>query len=177
MGRTLCIPSLELPNLTRLHADDGIGLIALLDAFDSPSVSILGIRITRPDTLHVAGLKSALRRISLRTQPTKLELKLSLMCADHIPLDDEERTIVSALYCVDCVRLVTDRVGEARSILPWLKMLPALRRLELSHLVLRNNSPSSDRNDPELVAFMEDARTALPWVSEVHLAYGGNTVS
>ncbi|KAJ7909110.1 hypothetical protein B0H13DRAFT_644336 [Mycena leptocephala] len=169
-GRTLCSPPVVLPNLIRLYANDGFALIDLLNAFDCPRVSIIGIRITRPNLRYVTGLKALLHRLSLRTQRTKIELTPSLASpGDRIPLDDDEKAIVRSLHSVHCVCLMTADLAEAQKALPWLMLLPALRRLELSNMIRANLNPL-DFDDPDLVAFMEEARAALPGVTEFVVA-------
>ncbi|KAJ7791372.1 hypothetical protein B0H13DRAFT_793346 [Mycena leptocephala] len=162
-GRPLCNPPAALPKLIQLYASDELGLIALLDAFDSPTVYTIGIRDTRLHAPHVTGLKRALRRLSVRRQPTKLELTPSLLSpGDRI--DDEEQAIVRSLHSVERVCLITARLAEAQRVLPWLTLLPALRWLELPYLTCMNDAERIERSGPEIVGFIQAARAALPGV-------------
>jgi hypothetical protein len=64
---------------------------------------------------------------------------------------------------------MTADLAEAQKALPWLMLLPALRRLELSDMIRADLNPL-DFDDPDLVAFMEEARAALPGVTEFVVA-------
>ncbi|KAJ7738983.1 hypothetical protein B0H16DRAFT_1694658 [Mycena metata] len=164
-AKTLCRPPMILPRLTSLDASDGFGLIALLDAFDSPSVSTLSINCPPRHTAgHIVGLKSALRRISLRGRPTTLTLSLHVPSwwppPDTIPIGEEERTIVGTAYCIERVRVQNCTFDEARVLLPWLAMLPALRRVELASVTLGSSWTADAQTQSD--DFVRDATTALP---------------
>ncbi|KAJ7677091.1 hypothetical protein DFH06DRAFT_1169759 [Mycena polygramma] len=158
-GRALCSPSAILPNLVQLDANDGFALTSLLDAFDFPRVRMIHFCAPRSTALHLAGWKSALRRLSLRTHPTELELIPSRMVSGDrtVPVDDEERLIVGTLFCVNSVRLTDAEIGDAYHVLKWMAMLPALQTLVLRLPGSRNSSYSS-----EITGFLEHARGMLP---------------
>ncbi|KAJ7762911.1 hypothetical protein B0H16DRAFT_1883817 [Mycena metata] len=166
---TLCHPPRTLPYLTTLEGPDGLGLIDLLDAFDSPSVSTLRISChPRCTAAHVAGLKSVLRRISFRTRPITLVLSLHVpsWCppAVRIPISGEEQTIVGAAYCIENVGIENGTFEEARMLLPWLAMLPALQEVEVVSVIYHSNQTAitAERQD-----FLRDARAVLPSVVDL----------
>ncbi|KAJ7035804.1 hypothetical protein C8F04DRAFT_1394598 [Mycena alexandri] len=168
-AKILCRPPIILPRLTTLEASDGFRLVDLLDAFDSPSVSTLGISSPRQTAAHIVGLKLALRRISLRARPTTLVLSLYVVQwrrrAATIPIDEEEQTIVGTAYCIECVRLLNSTFHEARRLLPWLAMLPALRRVEFGSVIHGSSWTADDQT--QLDDFVRDAQAALPSVIEL----------
>ncbi|KAJ6564177.1 hypothetical protein B0H19DRAFT_1258659 [Mycena capillaripes] len=160
----LCDPPAGLPHLTRLHANDGFALAGLLDAFASPEMCIIALQINRSTPFHVAGVKAGLRRLSLQThdQPITLEINTSpTSWGVRVQVDDDERFIVSTLYCVKRVCLMDANFKAAKSMLSWLAMLPALRQLELR----LDRSVRLNCDKLELANFIAAAKAALPWVS------------
>ncbi|KAJ6527516.1 hypothetical protein B0H19DRAFT_542237 [Mycena capillaripes] len=164
----LCSPVAVLPNLTHLCATDGFALAALLDAFESPRMSTISLQVHRSTPIHIVGLKTGLRRLSLRTHPITLKLSTTLASGVHVHVENDERSIVGTLYCVECVCLMDANLRAATSILSWLTMLPALRQLELR----LDRSIRLNCDQLELENFLAEARAALPRVAVVDRSLG-----
>ncbi|KAJ7115352.1 hypothetical protein C8R44DRAFT_223319 [Mycena epipterygia] len=165
-------------------------LLASLSA--SPNLGTIALDIKRHSPADVAQLTRALRCLSLRTgSPIRLEAHAMLFVGwkPWLPIEAEERSVLGCLWCVECVdlrattvspqclfRLLLSaraafltliflfffQVSDARRLIPWLAMLPALRRVEVSISRVGGYRP-------EMGALVEEVWGAMPWVSLVEV--------
>ncbi|KAJ6522236.1 hypothetical protein DFH09DRAFT_1424094 [Mycena vulgaris] len=95
-------------------------------------------------------------RLSLHPRPVCL--RICKWRADALAIDAEERQIVGCLYAVDSMHVDARGAAELLALLPWVEMLPALRRLEVMIYV---------DEQARRVSLLPEVRAALPWVPDV----------
>ncbi|KAJ7455764.1 hypothetical protein FB451DRAFT_638393 [Mycena latifolia] len=161
--RLLTTVPIALPALQDLDCWDAAHASSLLDSFGlSPQLSSIQIWFQRYSAPHVASLKLALRRLSLHPTAITLRMSISYCTEEHLLIDEEERYIVGCLYGVWCVRISAGEMTEVVPFIPWLGMLPALNRLEVSVY-------SRVVESPETASGLAKMRIALPWVPHIEL--------
>ncbi|KAJ7148637.1 hypothetical protein C8R43DRAFT_512550 [Mycena crocata] len=161
---------MALPALTHLSCEYIAQLIPLLDAFECSSLLYcITIRVERETPGGVAWLKYAIRRLSMSSISLPINLHIHLVESDITfdgeefqPIDEDERHIVGCLYGVNSVVLRSDSIAAAQTFIPWLTMLPALRRLDLE---LKDESRTAW--SPAAIALLEETRAAMPWVLDI----------
>ncbi|KAJ6567939.1 hypothetical protein DFH09DRAFT_1313936 [Mycena vulgaris] len=148
---------MALPALTTLSSSDAAKIIPLLNTFWlSPRLSTIDIGFERDTPTCIASLKRGLRRLSLHPRPVCL--RICKWRADALAIDAEERQIVGCLYAVDSMHVDARGAAELLALLPWVEMLPALRRLEVMIYV---------DEQARRVSLLPEVRAALPWVPDV----------
>ncbi|KAJ7098461.1 hypothetical protein C8R43DRAFT_251450 [Mycena crocata] len=158
---------ISLPLLLSIAVTDPLQLISILDTLGhSPCLYEFGFHFHQDTATSTSNLTSALRRIALHPRHTKLVLRLGT--TSKRALADDERAVAQSLHRVVRIDVECSSVSEARALLPWLDLLPALERVEFRSArgIFRW---SARRRDPhgETVRFLEDAMAALPRVAEV----------
>ncbi|KAJ6537992.1 hypothetical protein B0H19DRAFT_1382599 [Mycena capillaripes] len=150
-----------LPNLTRVLCTAAADLALLLNSVHPPP-NLTGVTIdfacaTPSDAL---AFKRALRRLSLHTGDVVLclDLRTSACTGPGWP-DSDDRLIASVLYCVGRLCIEFSAEDDVRSLLPWAACLSRLRSL---HMVCRKTIRQTS-------SLLQEAKEALPWVSEVQL--------
>ncbi|KAJ7134081.1 hypothetical protein C8R43DRAFT_1022360 [Mycena crocata] len=176
-------PPLLLPDLSEIRCTKGEALGCILDSF-APSIGVDTIFLSMTwywdYEVKAASLRHALRRIALRTEPTRLVI--DLRDKDHVrlipPAHDEDRIIASALTCVWAVYLRVSYVADAQSLIPWLKLLPALQVVELTvrDEYLEPEPVDSDKlmflaHDPQEMSIHKE--TVEPLVDELRATFPG----
>ncbi|KAJ7493655.1 hypothetical protein FB451DRAFT_1490905 [Mycena latifolia] len=141
----------------------------------SPLLDSLKIGFVGGDTTSIAGLNSTFRLISQRPHNAHIRLELILFAEDsdgtdaRTPfMDDEAVDIVRTLHCIWSVELTSRTAGAGLRTLPWVALLPSLRRAAF-HLNIRGWNPRRREDDvqAELTDFMGQARATLPHVQEI----------
>ncbi|KAJ7139111.1 hypothetical protein C8R44DRAFT_727217 [Mycena epipterygia] len=165
--RLLTSQPLALPSLTHLSSNyynvNVTQMIPLLNSFGlSPHLYHIKMPFKRSSPAHIASLKRTLRCLSLQTGLLTIEVD-GRFASDRrwMAVDDEERQIVGCLYSVDCVELDAYSGADLQLLLPWLAMLPALRRVVLWLSSVR------DADTPVGVSTLSEVRAALPWVPQI----------
>ncbi|KAJ7211468.1 hypothetical protein C8J57DRAFT_309381 [Mycena rebaudengoi] len=161
----LISPPIAHPKLTTISVDgQGKVIYALVDALDlSPNLLSLSFLFDRSTPSRLNDLKVALRRISLRTRDTHLQLSLSSSVSEQ-EFDEEELHIAGSLRCITDVRLACWSVRSGTTMIPWLARLPGLTRVEVTLYTEDQHIPTGDHNVADLVARISEA---LPHVLEV----------
>ncbi|KAJ7167168.1 hypothetical protein C8R43DRAFT_1121614 [Mycena crocata] len=176
----VCTEPLALPSLTKLQVRLPRLLGDLLESVgDSPQLRTIALHYSRQSPAKITALNHALRCISHRTAPTRLELfrehtSGSPSSEPPRPLDDEEREIAGLLRNVDCVHIRMHEVSEAQGLIPWLVLLPALVRVEVTIKECHNrivlcippNTQMGPVHTPAVAPLMEELKAALPRVAE-----------
>ncbi|KAJ7455733.1 hypothetical protein FB451DRAFT_1184032 [Mycena latifolia] len=154
---------LALPALQDLSCEYTNQTSVLLDSFGrSPQLSSIDIGFKRHSAPQVACLKRALRRLSLHPVAISLHINVMYKPKEHWPIDDEESRIVGCLYGVWRVRIRAREMAEVQPLVPWLGMLPALVRLDISVY------PWAEEGSVTASA-LEEMRTALPWIPHIEV--------
>ncbi|KAJ7702646.1 hypothetical protein B0H17DRAFT_118197 [Mycena rosella] len=122
-------PPVELPELIYIGSHAAQTIPQLLDGLAPSSPEEIGVPFIRRTRSTRTELKAALRSIAARRSRTCLVLTVEDVTNDYIPLDSEEKTIAQSLRCVNAAVVRVHGIDQARSVLPWLVQLPALRRL------------------------------------------------
>ncbi|KAJ7491852.1 hypothetical protein B0H11DRAFT_2008089 [Mycena galericulata] len=161
---------LELPKLTDLSCRNPAFLCIALDAFGwSPRLQNVSIALRRHSPAHVAALKLGLRRLSLT--PTSITLKVDVWHIDEgpwEPIGDDEGRIVGCLYHVSSVFIDAWSILDVRRLIPWLAMLPCLRRVELS--IFNEDTLANGTVGSYGPSVTSQIRAALPWVAHVSMS-------
>ncbi|KAJ7120048.1 hypothetical protein C8R44DRAFT_877523 [Mycena epipterygia] len=155
------------PGLASIRVTDPIHLIPLLDSVGhSPALAEIAFRYARSSAGSAAKLTSALRRLGLHPRDTTLVLQLA--STSKRVLDAEERAVAQSLQRVSRVYVDCTSVADGRALLPWLDLLPAVRRVEFRSVrgIFRWGGQHRDPHGGTL-SFLEDAMEGLPRVSEV----------
>ncbi|KAJ7486948.1 hypothetical protein FB451DRAFT_1391810 [Mycena latifolia] len=153
---------LLLPSLTSLVCV-AAHIIPPLDTFGlSPRLSWLGVEFNR-QTAQLPSLKRSLRRLCLHTISTCLYISVD-EAGDPLIIEDEERKIVGCLYGTVGVRISSRDMTGVKTPIPWLGMLPALRRLELLISSWRWGA-----HDSATASALAEVRAELPWVPDVEI--------
>ncbi|KAJ7689200.1 hypothetical protein B0H17DRAFT_643888 [Mycena rosella] len=161
LQRILTGAPLALPSLSSLSCSEPAQMITLLDTFGwSPYLSSIDLDFSRESAAQVASLKRALRRLSLHLALVSFHLCTKYKSQEQWLIDDEERHIVGCSYSIRCVHIRAGEMSEVHPLIPWLAMLPALARLEVSVF-------SWLVEDSATVSELEKLRAALPWVPEI----------
>ncbi|KAJ7510762.1 hypothetical protein B0H11DRAFT_1956020 [Mycena galericulata] len=164
LNHPLVVPALVNLSCTLAH------ISLLLDTFGlSPHLETITVYFKRTSAQDVVDVKRALRRLSLI--PNSILFWIGV--GNHskrpwAPISDEEGQIVGCLYAISTLRISADAIADARIMIPWLAMLPSLRHLNIYIYKEWKENPVVN-NSPEDLLFVEEARSALPWVPVIDI--------
>ncbi|KAJ6476467.1 hypothetical protein C8R47DRAFT_1323597 [Mycena vitilis] len=152
----LATPQVNLPGLKYLGSDSTIALSALLDAIRPSERQTISLEFPADGAskTELKNHRALLRQIAARrAEDTTLEISATFPDT-HQP-NQEEEAIARSLLCVSSVKVISRwDIACMDGLVPWLAVLPALKRVEFTMPYL-NVGEAWDK-------LLDQASTALP---------------
>ncbi|KAJ7877488.1 hypothetical protein B0H13DRAFT_979517 [Mycena leptocephala] len=125
-------------------------------------------------TTNLAGLIQDLRRISLRTNDTELDIVLwepmkKRRAQEFWATSEEVCDVARRLHCIRTVDLSCWSVDVGVRMFPWLALIPAVLNIRFGLRIKRyGQNPSTEEEVAvELAKFLDDAHTALGHIPQI----------